>query len=156
MFGTTGVGADAGASAGVAIGLLYRAGSFGASWDGRAGGIGSGDKKIGSATMDVGVRYYLSSAEFAPFLGGGMGISYFNLSNTHASDMSGSGFGGYVQIGAEAFRTHHTGFNVAVRADLPFYKLASESSNYSSGQETITSESAYVVPLSFNVGIIFH
>lgn len=157
FFGTTALGAPAGASGGLDLGLLYRAGNLGVSSHGRAGGIGSAKDKIGLATIDVGVRYYLSSSDFSPFVGGGLGLSYFHLSRsatrttdsgaysyTYSSDLSGSGFGAHAVVGAEMLRTHHAAFSVSLRVDAPMFALKGGG------------DSRYVMPASLNVGILFH
>jgi hypothetical protein len=156
MFGMTGVGSESGASAGLGLGLLYRAGNLGASWSGRAGGIGSGEKKLGSASLDVGGRLYASTADFAPFIGGGFGLSYFQLNREIEGDLSGSGFGAFVQAGAEVLRSHHTAFSMSIRADLPFYSLQGSTETYSNDGYKTNHSTAYVVPLSFNVALLFH
>ncbi|HVH44715.1 MAG TPA: hypothetical protein VM925_20320 [Labilithrix sp.] len=149
LFGMTGIGADAGAAGGVHMGLLYRAGSFGLSGHGRAGGIGSGDNKLGTASLDIGARYYFSTGEVAPFVGGGLGLAYFDLSCRRSNAMAppcggdGSGFAGYGLVGMEFFRAHHAALSASLRADAPFFALGSGS------------DSKYVVPLSLNVGFVF-
>ncbi len=144
FFGTTALGAAAGASGGIDLGLLYRGGSFGLSSHGRAGGIGSAERKIGLATFDVGARLYLSSSEIAPFVGAGLGLAYVSLSRDAASGLEGSGFAGHVVVGVELLRSHHTAASLSVRVDTPFFEIASRDA------------SAYVMPASLNVGLLFH
>jgi hypothetical protein len=146
FFGTTGVGVPSGSSGGIALGLLYRAGSLGISSSGRAGGIGSGERSLSSASLDIGARYYVSTADTSPFVGGGLGISHFEVERKDGPDLGGSGFGAHVQLGVEVLRTHAAGFSIAARADLPFFALADGAEN----------NARYVVPLSFNVGMQFH
>jgi hypothetical protein len=148
LFGTTAIGAPANASGGVALGLVYRAERFAVSGTGRAGGIGSGDSKIGLASLDLGARYYITASETAPFLGGGFVLGYYKLNREEPGvrDIEGSGVGAYAHGGIEFLRTHHTAFNIAARMDMPFYALKTASK----------SESHYVMPLSLNVGVVFH
>lgn len=135
IFGMTGLGTEPGSAGGISLGLLYRAGQWGLSGAGRAGGIGSNENKIGTASIDMGGRYYLSNGETSAFLGGGVGLSYFNVRYD-----DGSGFAAYGALGVEAFRTHHTAANVSLRADLPMF----------------TVDGDYVVPLSLNLAMVFH
>lgn len=144
LFGTTALGAAAGASGGIDLGLLYRAGSFGVSSRGRAGGIGSAKEKVGLATLDVGARWYLSNSDVSPFVGAGLGLTYVNLTQNSGQSLDGSGFGGHVVAGVELMRTHHTAASVSVRLDTPFFEVEG-------GRKT-----AYVVPASLNVGLLFH
>ncbi len=160
FFGTTGVGAEGGASAGFDLALAYRAGQLGFVLAGRAGGIGSGDTKIGLASLDIGARYYLGNADVAPFVGGGLGLAYYEL-NRRGGDFEGSGFGGYTQAGIEMLRTQRVTFTASLRLDLPFYALEgnSYSDTYAYGTyptATSSRSSQYVMPLSFNVGLLFH
>lgn len=157
IFGMTGMGADSGSAAGLDLGLLYRAGSFGLGAHGRAGGIGSSDTKLGSASLDIGGRYYLTNSDFAPFAGGGVALSYFQLNRERNSDLKGSGLGAYAQVGAEMFRTHHMALAVSLRLDMPFYELQGSTYVYSqTGPGSRVEDSRYVMPLSLNVGFVFH
>lgn len=137
MFGMSSVGGEASApSAGVDVGIGYRAGDWGIIGSGRLGGIGSADNKIASAMLDMGGRYYLSSGDAAPFIGAGFEISYLNV-----QDNSGSGIGAYGTIGVEMLRTHHMGFVAAARVDAPFYALE---------------DSKYAAPISVQFAMVFH
>jgi hypothetical protein len=144
LFGVTALNTSGGASAGVDIGFTYRAGSIGIGAHGRAGGIGSGEEKIALASLDVGGRLYFSSGDTSPFLGAGLGVSHFALSRDRGPDVKGSGVGAYATLGLEMLRTHHMGFTTSLRADTPFYALEGSSLKQ------------YVVPLSLNLGLIFH
>ncbi len=146
LFGATAFGAPANASGGVSLGLVYRAERFAVSGTGRAGGIGSGDSKIGLVSLDLGARYYFSASEIAPFVGGGFVLGYYHLDRERQGgpDLEGSGVGSYAHAGVEFLRTHHTTFSVAARADNPFYNLKG-------GRE-----SHYIMPLSLNVAVLFH
>lgn len=149
LFGTTTLGAASGASAGVDLGILHRAGNLGVGLHGRAGGIGSTSSKLAQVGLDIGARYYFSSADVAPYLGGGLGLNYFNLSNDAGNHISGSGLGAHAQVGVEMFRSHHTTLSLSVRADIPFYELSSSARGDAQA-------SLYVIPLSLNAGIAFH
>jgi hypothetical protein len=139
LFGMTGAHSDAGAAGGIHMGLVYRAGNLGITSHGRAGGIGSGDDKIVTASIDVGARYYFSNGETAAFLGGGIGLAYFNMVNSD-KERSGSGIAPFAEVGVDMLRTHHTALTASFRADAPLFSL----------------NSTYLVPLSLNVGVMFH
>ncbi len=158
IFGTTGIGSPSGSSAGVDLGLLYRAGNLGLGGHGRAGGIGSNDRKMGSASIDIGARYYLTNGDFSPFVAGGLGLSYFRLNREKEGDLSGSGFGAFAQVGAEMLRTHHTALSVSLRLDTPFYELEGRQTVRNEIGRTIATNnvSQYVMPLSLNLGLVFH
>ncbi len=166
LFGATTLGGGgAGASGGIDLGLLYRSEHFGLAAHGRAGGIGSTDNKLGLASLDIGGRLYLSNGDTAPFLGTGVVLGYYQLNRKDEGDLSGSGFGAYAQMGVELLRTHHAAFSASIRADLPFYALkASEQTSIAYDQAsgayatrvTSPSQTAYVIPLSLNVGLVFH
>lgn len=144
LFGMTSAGEASGASAGVDLGLVYRAGSFAVTSRGRAGGIGSSEDKVVTASLDVGGRFYTSSADTALFLGAGLELLYLNLERSGATDIDGSGLGAFGEIGVEALRSNHVTLTASLRADAPFFML--------SGHET----TGYAVPLSLNAGIFFH
>ena len=144
VFGATALGASSGASAGVDVGFHYRAGSFGVGMHGRVGGIGSGDEKLALASIDVGGRLYLTASEIAPYIGAGLGFSYFQLHRKHEASPDGSGVGAFGEVGLELLRAHSVGMAASVRADAPFYAL--EAAN----------ASTYAVPLSLNLGLLFH
>jgi opacity protein-like surface antigen len=159
LFGVTAPGVTT-ASAGIDFGLAYRGGSFAVESHGRAGGIGSSKDKLSLATLDVGGRLYLSSGDFSPYIGAGVGLSYFDLNRASGRDLDGSGFGAYGIAGVEMLRTHHVAFNVGVRIDTPFYELQPENTYEAYAMNgTGMSEPAkahYITPLSLNVGLIFH
>lgn len=142
VFGMTGVGTEAGVSTGLDLGLAYRAGNIGIGGHGRAGGIGSAETKLGTASLDFGVRYHFSDGDFAPFVGAGLGIAYFSL-NREVGLLEGSGLGAHAAVGAEMLRSHHMALSVSLRADAPMFELKNANAE------------AYVVPLSLNIGLVF-
>lgn len=175
MYGLSSVGAASAASAGFDVGIGYRSGHFGLQADGRLGGIGSGETKIGNASLDVGGRFYVTDGDIAPFAGGGFEVSYFKRNGSDdegdgkPAALSGSGAGAFASIGVEALRSHHVGLVVAGRIDMPFYSLEGErygssTCNYqmTSGYNCTSSssgpkhESAYVMPVSLTVALVFH
>jgi hypothetical protein len=168
MYGGSSVGTSSSAAAGFDVGIGYRAGHFGIQADGRAGGIGSGATKIGSASLDIGGRLYLTDGDIAPFVGAGFEVSYFKRNASYDADLgelSGSGAGSFATVGLEVMRAHHIGLVVSGRLDLPFYNLEGERQGKlmpATGPYTYTTRGpsehveAYVMPISLNVGLIFH
>jgi hypothetical protein len=111
---------------------------------GRAGGIGSGDQKMGLASLDVGGRLYLTSGELAPFVGAGLGLSYFQIHREGEPSPDGSGFGAFGEVGVELLRTHSVAMGAFLRGDAPFYSLEA------------AHVKTYVVPVSLNLALLFH
>lgn len=133
-----------GAAGGFDLGLDYRLSHVALGAHGRAGGIGSSDRKLAFVSADIGVRAYPWEGDTAPFLGGGVVLGYFNAIGGDAAgferrDRSGSGLGSFAELGVEMFRTARIGFRASLRADLPFYTL----------------DGQYDVPLAMNVGLSF-
>jgi hypothetical protein len=126
---------------------------------GRAGGIGSADNKLGYASLGVGVRYFLSDADVAPFIGGGLMFAYFQANEGNAPAYDGSGFGAYGELGLAFMRSSHVGGVVNLRADVPMFSLTQSTGggyDYETNTESsVTAASMYLVPLSFNVGLSF-
>ena len=104
MFGTTSIGEPSSASAGFDLGIGYRSGSFGLVSTGRLGGVGSGEKKISSAALDLGGHLYLSDGDIAPFVGGGFAVSDFHLARPEQGELKGSGASAFATVGVEALR----------------------------------------------------
>lgn len=170
MFGGSSVGETSAASAGFDVGIGYRSGHLGLAADGRLGGIGSGASKLGSASLDVGARAYVSDSDISPFIGGGFEVSYFKRnSDGDEASLDGSGAGAFATVGVEMLRAHHIGLVVSGRVDLPFYSLEGEryitqaspsTSSYPGSYPSYNTRnehvSSYVVPISLNVGLVFH
>jgi len=122
--GTTAIGVPAGLSGGVSMLLAFRFAQAAVVMDGRAGGIGSGDDKLGYADVGVGGRYYISNEDAAPFVAGGLALSYFQANRGNGEfSLSGSGMGAYAEAGIELFSTTRNGFIASVRADFPAFPL---------------------------------
>lgn len=171
IIGATAAGAAPGASAGVDVGIVFRSGRAAFGGHGRAGGIGSADNKLSFVGIDLGARYHLGDGDIAPFVGAGLGFSYFNVSGARATvgrpstALSGSGLGAVAEAGLELFRSSHVGLSTSVRADLPFFVAKTSGSEpyyYASGASSGASSggtapvSRYVVPISLNLGLSFH
>ena len=159
LTGQSAVGGPTTASGGVEIDMQFRLKSLALLGQGRAGGIGSSDNKLGYASLGVGVRYFLTDSDVAPFIGGGLMFAYFQANEGNAPAFDGSGFGAYGELGLAFMRSSHVGGVVNVRADVPMFSLVQsggESYDYTSGSYNQTpTSSMYLVPLSLNVGLSF-
>ena len=169
LVGMTALAMTPSASGGFELGIGFRTGRAMIGGNFRAGGIGSGDHKLGFVSLDFGGRYYLSDSDTAGFLGGGLGVSYLHATGEEPgwADESpvGSGFGANLQGGIALFRSSSTAASISLRADLPFFALKGEwrggpaygnysyGSNYNPPPKTTTA--FYAVPLSLNFGFTF-
>jgi hypothetical protein len=134
----------------------------------RFGGDDS-DRSVGITFVEfsMGGRYFTSSADLSPFIGGGFAWSYLNLTDHVHNDFDGNhtGLGGYGEIGLEVGRTHHTHLAFAARLDLPFYSLENDigqftqppiAPNGGSTQNTqLVIGTLYYAPLSLEVRVTF-
>ncbi|HEY3822261.1 MAG TPA: hypothetical protein VGL81_34085 [Polyangiaceae bacterium] len=159
LTGQSAVGGPTTASAGVELDMQFRLKNLALLGQGRAGGIGSADNKLGYASLGVGVRYFLSDADVAPFIGGGLMFAYFQANEGNAPAYDGSGFGAYGELGLAFMRSSHVGGVVNLRADVPMFSLTQSTGggyDYETNTESsVTAASMYLVPLSFNVGLSF-
>ena len=155
---------DTGAAPGLALGLLYRANRFGLDAHLRAGGGGGTKTTLTHVVLGTGPQYYFSDGDFSPFIGAGVGLMHFKLARDEANQSVGNtGFGGYVEAGVEALRSHHAAFVFSIRADIPAFELSPDSSRTPTyvadgiqQREAATARSTYVAPVSLMVGMIFH
>lgn len=164
--GSTPAGTTFSAAGGMYLGLQFRRERWALAGQARAGGIGSTDGKLVSASVGVGGRYFLTDGDVAPFVGLGVGVGYFHVSRAprgdYDTDLDGSGFTASAEAGAAFLRTGHVGAALSLRADAPFFALKSDEitairydSKMKATTTVIPSESRYVVPLSLNVAITF-
>lgn len=158
-------GTNAAPSAGIDVGLTFRTGHFGLSGDGRLGGIGSGATKMGTASIDVGGRLYLTNNEWSPFIGAGVELSYFKRNaEKDADERSGSGAGAFVTVGAELLRSSHVGLMAGLRLDLPFYELEQARPDMNPAYAALgyapapspPGRAIYAAPISLTVALAFH
>ena len=159
LTGQSAVGGPTTASGGIEIDMQFRLKSLALLGQGRAGGIGSSDNKLGYASLGVGVRYFLTDSDVAPFIGGGLMFAYFQANEGSSPAFDGSGFGAYGELGLAFMRSSHVGGVVNLRADVPMFSLtqsAGDTYNYATSSYTQTAAaSMYLVPLSLNVGLSF-
>ena len=159
LTGQSAVGGPTTASGGIEIDMQFRLKSLALLGQGRAGGIGSSDNKLGYASLGVGVRYFLADSDVAPFIGGGLMFAYFQANEGNSPAFDGSGFGAYGELGVAFMRTSHVGGVVNLRADVPMFSLTQSAGEYydyaSSSYTQGSTSSMYLVPLSLNVGLSF-
>jgi hypothetical protein len=144
---------------GIDLALHYETTSF-AAGVGLRGAGGKPDKtELGYFALTVGGRYYLSDADIAPYVGGGIAWSWLSV---HGDGFNGdkSGLGAFGEVGIEALRSHRSHLTLGLRADLPFYALhgttmtsTGASDGYGGYGYSTTSTSLYYVPLT--VGLTF-
>jgi hypothetical protein len=160
---------DSGIAPGVAVGILARSGRFGLDGHLRAGGGGGSDVQMTHVVLGSGAQYYFTDGDFAPYLGGGVGLMHYKLERTNTDSVSNTGFGLYGEGGIEALRTHHVAFTVGIRADVPTFMLKPESGSAASSgyydargvHQTRTDpdgslRARHIVPISLMVGFLFH
>ncbi len=165
ILGMTGVGVDPGFSSGVSLGMVFRLNQLAVTSHGRAGGIGSAANKIGFAAIDVGGRYYFSDEDFAPFAGAGFQFGYFRANRSpepsSQNDIDGSGLAAFGELGIEALRSGRVGLTASLRADVPFFLMEGVKNYYTYSSGTGSSQpnagqQQYVLPVSLNLGLVFH
>lgn len=122
--------------------------------------------------LGIGGGTFLSDADIAPFVGGGvswMGTSaHYDERNqatgyTTNANASGSGFAPYLEAGVGIFRTAKTGLRVGLRASVPTYKLK-DATTFTTGSSVNgvwtydskeVSYDTYAVPLAMSVTMSF-
>jgi hypothetical protein len=154
LTGQSAVGSPTTASGGIEIDMQFRLKNLALLGQGRAGGIGSADNKLGYASLGTGLRYFLSDSDVAPFIGAGLMFAYFQANEGNAPAFDGSGFGAYGELGVAFMRSSHVGGVVDLRADLPMFSLTQSAGEDNYGNPIATS-SMYLVPISLNVGLSF-
>lgn len=159
---------ESGIAPGVAAGILARSGRFGLDGHLRAGGGGGGDTEMTHVVLGSGAQYYFTDGDFAPYLGGGVGLMHYELERSQTDSVQNTGFGLYGEAGIEALRAHHVAFTVGVRADVPTFMLkpegyATTTGGYDARGAYRTEANAeapprtrHIVPLSLMVGFLFH
>jgi len=139
------VGATSGIAPGFNLGLRYRTDRYGFGGEFRYAGGGETSSTLHTTTLGVGARYYLTTADTAPFGGGGVGVTYVGLQRSGSASVSGTGASVYLEGGVEFFRTHRVGMSAALRADAPLFAAKSKGPD----------GDAYVIPVSLQVGMQF-
>ncbi|MCA9632991.1 MAG: hypothetical protein KC766_35310 [Myxococcales bacterium] len=109
--------------------------------------------------LSVGGRYFFSSENISPFLGGGLNISgmsqdNYSLAGDDDYHYEGNGGGAYAEVGVEALRLHRARLEISIRVDLPFYSLKNKYDYYGASENTAEG-SKYVAPVSFNATMFF-
>ena len=155
LTGMSAIGVPAGASGGLEIDMQFRLHSLELVGQGRAGGLGSADNKMGYASLGVGARYFASDGDIAPFIGAGILFAYFQANEANTSAYSGSGFGGYGELGLGFMRSSRVGALVALHIDLPMFSLKQSTDYFYGTGSAPVAASTYAVPISVNAGLTF-
>ena len=152
LTGMGGIGVPTSASSGVQLDLDFRTDELSFVLQGRAGGIGNASNMLSYASIGGGLRYFLSDADSAPFVGGGASLAYFQADQADGANYPGSGLAGYAEVGMVFLRSNHASALVALRAELPAFSLIQGANESGQGGGTNT----YVVPFSINMGFLLH
>ncbi|MBK7580600.1 MAG: hypothetical protein IPI67_10390 [Myxococcales bacterium] len=93
--------------------------------------FGSNGDSLQTASGGLGGRYFLSQGDTSLFVGGGLAISYAQVSAVNAeSDLEGSGLGAFAEGGVEMMRLHSSRMILGLRADAPFYSVKDNGYDY--------------------------
>jgi hypothetical protein len=114
--------------------------------------------KMATAGMDVGGDMHIGSADTAPFLGGGLAMTYLNVNAPDSFRGSRFGLGGFAQGGVTAFRSSRTNLRAGVRLELPMYTLAGVKGSYNDAGTYVSApnDTRYVPSLQFFVGMTLY
>jgi hypothetical protein len=141
--------------------VFYESSEYSIGFDLKGGGADQGDDDAGFFGMSVGARYFFSTANISPFVGGGLGFLLMNVENDsddydYYRSYDGMGMSAFLETGIEFLRFHSSRLDLALRIDAPFYALEDEYYEpydyYSpgSGSERVTREK-YVFPVSLGL-----
>lgn len=89
-----------------------------------AGGPDEESNKATFGSFSFGGRGFLTEGNIAPYVGGGLGFDWVDLSEKSGSTYlngSSEGFGAYGEVGIEMLRLYRTRFLVGARVDVPFF-----------------------------------
>jgi hypothetical protein len=110
----------------------YETARLAISIDARIGGSAKRDGDAHLYGIAVGGRYFLSDADFAPYLGGGFGVLWLGVrddvwdptfSYEEYRSRSGSGLAPFAEAGLEMLRMHDSRLDIGLRLDVPFYEI---------------------------------
>ncbi len=110
-------------------------------------GDGSGPD-FNYAGLGLGARYFLSETNTSAFVGGGLSVSYIEVSDDSDSRREGSGLGGFGEVGAEFLRLHGSRLILSARVEAPFYAVKDEWAYDSAGNPVESNDSEYHLPIS--------
>ncbi len=118
----------------------------------------SGSVGIAFVEFSMGGRYFISDADFSPFLGGGFAWSYLTMTDNVHHDFDGShtGLGAYGELGLEIGRTHHTHLAFGARLDLPFYSLQNNFSNIPPSSPSLPGDVGAQAPTQLVIGKLYY
>lgn len=113
----------------------------------------AGADGAGLVDLGLGAGSYLSDADVAPFVGGGVSWMMSHHAPTNGGDATGSGFSPYAEVGLGVFRSSKTGLRVGLRASVPTYQLKARA--YDAVTRTNSDQSSYVIPVVASVTMSF-
>ncbi|WP_394834260.1 hypothetical protein LVJ94_47955 [Pendulispora rubella] len=126
---------------GVDFTLHYETADFAIGAGARFAGKTQDSNKMMYDAMHIGGRYYLTSAEVSPFLGGGIAWTWLTGNGVESNN----GIGAYAELGLEILRMHSAHLAAIARVDVPAYSLAR-----SGGSST-----SYYAPASLGMAFTF-
>ncbi len=132
------LGTDADPGYGAELIFQHQTGPVALTFTGRLYGGGSS-----LLSVNMGGRYFLSASNIAPFFGANLGLSTLEVDDAYGI-LRGGGFGGQLELGAEAMRFADSQLGAVVRLDVPFFSL-----------DRMEADSQYILPVSFSVYYLF-
>jgi hypothetical protein len=123
VLGVPGGSVAGGGAGGIEAGYQFETSQFAL---GVSGTLMAGSSGTGLFVSDVYGHYYFLPGSISPYVGAGMGFG--GTWNSNNSVGSGSGALAELEAGVEILRFHHTHFDIAAQAFLPFYNTSSVSS----------------------------
>jgi len=161
VLGLYAAGSDTGVQPGLDLQTGYESERFGVGADLRFG-LGSDGHEGQTAdyfALGVGGRYFLSSGNVGPFVGGGVTWSNLEVYDGEWSDEAafqgdGSGIGLYGEVGLQLLRLHASRLTFDLRFETPLYLLEQDTYAYSgsvdaNGEPVVSSQPGkkFVVPV---------
>ncbi|WP_394844752.1 hypothetical protein LZC95_47865 [Pendulispora brunnea] len=108
-----------GIAPGVDFTLHYETADFSVGVGARFAGKTNDSYKMMYDALNIGGRYYLTSTDVSPFLGGGIAWTWLTADGFESNN----GIGAYAELGVELLRTHSAHLAAIARIDVPSYSL---------------------------------
>ncbi|MBN1655429.1 MAG: hypothetical protein JXA30_16810 [Deltaproteobacteria bacterium] len=134
--------------------VFYESSEYSIGVDIKGGGADQGEDDAKFFGMSVGARYFFSTANISPFIGGGLGFLLMEVTRDdgydYYIDYEGTGLTSYLEAGVEFLRFHSSRLDLAVRFEAPFFSLEDE--YYYSGPNSVgETRSRYVFPITLGL-----
>ncbi len=143
---------------GAQLKVFYESAEYSIGFDLKGGGADQGEDDAAFFGAAVGARYFFSTANISPFVGGGFGFLLMQVEqdSDYYDDYrgyEGMGLSAFFETGVEFLRFHGSRLDLALRIEAPFYSLEHEDYDYHApGQspERVT-ENKYVFPVTLGL-----